>query len=154
MSECVSNQIKQLTQISGKHSKLNVNDTLFITDLDNKLDACETDQANYEECLYSVRELVYDDMEELDSHFQETVCTNQWHSGQLQINTLEPCSTKLTWTFFQSLESRSLADDIRNTMALCSLQNLADASSYLTYEMMEVVKCVLDRKGINESIIE
>lgn len=77
MSECVSNQIKQLTQISGKHSKLNVNDTLFITDLDNKLNACETDQANYEECLYSVRELVYDDMEELDSHFQETVCTNQ-----------------------------------------------------------------------------
>lgn len=75
MTECVSNEIKQLTEINGKVAELNANDTLFITELNNKLDACEADKANYEECLYTVREVVYDDIKELDDLIQTTVST-------------------------------------------------------------------------------
>lgn len=52
------------------------------------------------------------------------------------------------------MESRTIADNIKNTLTVCSLENLADASLYLTSEMIEVVKCVLDGKGTHEAITE
>ncbi|XP_053603837.1 uncharacterized protein LOC128671414 [Plodia interpunctella] len=114
VSLCVSENLKQLSLLELS-LRIEFDDTDFQNKLKGKLDKCVERGDVNEECLYGVREDLFNDVDAMENEFLQS-----------------------------GAQTRSVAEDILNTIIACTTEGLLVASANITMEAITIIKCAAE----------
>lgn len=77
MAQCIAEEINQLASWSSDEPETAMNQTTFIRSLDEKIDLCEQDTKNVQECLCQVREDIFQDFTDMENSLLKNVSSKR-----------------------------------------------------------------------------
>ncbi|KAJ2951967.1 hypothetical protein O0L34_g4228 [Tuta absoluta] len=114
VTSCISNSLNSLSRLDKQSLNLDLNDTRFTSDVENKMNKCVMEE-DVEECLLKVKQDIYSAVEIIE----EEVLTIR-------------------------MESKGIVDDLLDAVVNCSVEGLIDASNVIAAESIQIINCVKD----------